>query len=64
MLLKDYWKTGFDTTDDGGVKLSSEFKVISDKRNFYVLNGAVTKDNQAQFADTTSVDAYQTIRCK
>ena len=29
-----FWKTRFDTTDDAGEKLSSQFKVSSDKRNF------------------------------
>ena len=52
----NFWKTGFDTADDAGGKLSSEFKVSDDKRNFYALNGAVTKANKSQFADATAVD--------
>ena len=53
----DFWKTGFDTADDAGGKLSSEFKVSNDKRNFYALNGAVTKENQSKFSDATAVDS-------
>lgn len=53
----NFWKTGFDTADDAGGKLSSSFQISTDKRNFYALNGAVTKENKAQFADATAVDS-------
>lgn len=51
-----FWKTGFTEADDAGGKVSSEFKLSSDKRNFLALNGAVTAANAAQFADATAVD--------
>lgn len=52
----NFWKTGFDTADDAGSKVSSPFNVSDDKRNFYALNGAVTAANAADYTDATAID--------
>lgn len=51
-----FWKTGYTEADDAGGKVSSEFVVSEDKRNFLALNGIVTKENASKFADATATD--------